>query len=134
MRVWVNGCFDILHTGHLDLLEYAKCVGNCTNTLIVGIDSDRRVKELKGTNRPLNTQVDRKRFLEALEIVNDVYIFDTSDELRKLVDLNEIDFMVVGDEYRDKKVIGEENSKYGTLYFKVDERSTTNIIDKIKAL
>ena len=134
MKVWVNGCFDILHTGHLDLLEYAKCVGDCHNTLIVGIDTDRRVKELKGDKRPLNTQEDRKRFLNALEIVDDVYLFDTSDELRNLVKQNDIDFMVVGDQYRDKEVIGSENSKYGVLYYKVDERSTTDIIDKIKKL
>ena len=134
MRVWVNGCFDILHTGHLDLLEYAKCVGDCTNTLIVGIDSDVRVKLLKGGERPLNNQNDRKRFLEALEIVDDVYVFSTPDDLRRLVEHNEIDFMVVGDQYRDKEVIGAENSKYGVLYFPVDGRSTTNIIDKIKKL
>ena len=134
MKVWVNGCFDILHTGHLDLLEYAKCVGDCYNTLIVGIDTDRRVKELKGENRPLNTQLDRARFLLALKIVDEVYVFDTADELRNLVKQNEIDFMVVGDQYRDKEVIGAENSKYGVLFYTVDERSTTNIIDKIKNL
>ena len=134
MKMWVNGCFDILHTGHLDLLEYAKCVGDCNNTLIVGIDTDRRVKELKGDKRPLNTQEDRKRFLEALEIVDDVYVFDTADQLRNLVKQTEIDFMVVGDQYRDKEVIGSENSKYGVLYYTVDERSTTNIINKIKKL
>ncbi len=134
MQVWVNGCFDILHTGHLDLLEYAKCIGDCHNTLIVGIDTDRRVKELKGDKRPLNAQEDRKRFLKALEIVDDVYVFDTDDELRKLVKHNDIDFMVVGDQYRNKEVIGHENSKYGVLYYTVDDRSTTNIIDKIKQL
>jgi len=134
MKVWVNGCFDILHTGHLDLLEYAKCIGDCHNELIVGIDTDRRVKELKGEKRPLNNQDDRKRFLNALEIVDEVYIFDTSEELRKLVKINNIDFMVVGDQYRDKEVIGEENAKYGVLYYTVDGRSTTNIIEKIKKL
>ena len=117
MKVWVNGCFDILHTGHLDLLEYAKCVGDCHNTLIIGIDTDRRVNELKGGDRPLNSQEDRKRFLKSLKIVDDVYIFDTPDELRDLVKLNEIDFMVVGDQYRNKEVIGHENSKYGVLYY-----------------
>ena len=132
MKVWVNGCFDILHTGHLDLLEYAKCIGDCHNELIVGIDSDRRVKELKGEKRPINNQEDRKRFLNALEIVENVYIFDSSEELRNLVKVNDIDFMVVGEEYRDKEVIGSENAKYGVLYYKVDERSTTNIIEKIK--
>jgi len=64
--------------------------------------------------------------------VDNVYIFDSSDELRKLVKINDIDFMVVGDQYRDKEVIGSENAKYGVLYYKVDERSTTNIIKKIE--
>ena len=134
MKIWVNGCFDILHTGHLDLLEYAKCVGDCNNELIVGIDSDVRVKELKGEKRPLNDEKDRKRFLDALQIVDEVYIFRSAEALRNLVKICEIDFMVVGEEYRDKEVIGSENAKYGALYYKVDDRSTTNIIEKIKNL
>ena len=134
MKVWVNGCFDILHTGHLDLLEYAKRIGDCHNELIVGIDSDDRVKELKGSKRPINNQNDRKRFLQALEIVDDVIIFATAGALRDLIRQYEIDFMVVGEEYRDKEVIGSENAKYGVLYYKVDERSTTNLIERIKNL
>ena len=92
------------------------------------------MKELKGPSRPLNNQVDRKRFLEALEIVDDVIIFDTAGALRDLVRKFEIDFMVVGEEYRDKEVIGSENAKYGALYYEVDERSSTGIIEKIKNL
>ena len=134
MNVWVNGCFDILHTGHLDLLEYAKCIGDYHNRLIVGIDSDQRVKELKGEDRPINNENDRKRFLDAIEIVDEVYIFRNSEALRNLVKICEIDFMVVGEEYRDKEVIGEENARYGVLYFKVDERSSTALIEKLKTL
>ena len=137
MRVWVNGCFDILHTGHLDLLEFAKFTGNelgnmFSNELFVGIDSDRRAKELKGESRPINNQADRKRILNSLQIVNDVLIFDSADELRYLVEQFDIDVMVVGDQYIDKEVIGSENAKNGVLYFPVDERSTTNIINKMK--
>lgn len=134
MKIWVNGCFDILHTGHLDLLEYAKKLGDGHNELIVGIDSDRRVKELKGDKRPINNQDDRKRFLESLRFVDKVTIFDTSDELRRAIRDNEIDIMVVGDEYRNKEVVGEEKSRHGALYFKIDNRSTTHLIDKIKNL
>lgn len=136
MNVWVNGCFDILHTGHLDLLEYAKHFDAqfkmFSNSLIVGIDSDRRVTALKGRGRPINNQEDRKRMLNSLHFVERVYIFDTADELRQLIKDLEIDVMVVGEEYRDKEVIGSENSKQGVVYFPVNERSTTNIIDKIK--
>ena len=139
MNIWVNGCFDILHTGHLNLLEYAKHFGEGTgnifsNTLIVGIDSDRRVAELKGDNRPFNNQDDRRRFLKSLRIVDEVIIFDTADDLRELVKVFNIDIMVVGDQYRNKEVIGEENSKNGVVYFPVDNISTTNIIEKIKKL
>jgi len=137
MRVWVNGCFDILHTGHLDLLEFAKFTGNefgnmFSNSLFVGIDSDRRVSELKGENRPINNQADRKRMLKSLQIVDDVLIFDSADELRYLIKQFDIDVMVVGDQYKNKEVIGSENAKGGVIYYPVDERSTTNIINKIK--
>jgi len=137
MNIWVNGCFDILHTGHLDLLEYAKHYNESKlfdriNSLIVGIDSDRRVKELKGKDRPINSQEDRKRFLNSLHFVERVYIFDTEEELRQLIKELEIDIMVVGEEYRDKEVIGSENAKHGVVYFPVDERSSTNIIEKIE--
>jgi len=139
MRVWVNGCFDILHTGHLDLLEFAKFTGNelgnmFSNTLIVGIDSDGRVAQLKGLDRPINNQEDRKRMLKSLQIVDEVVIFRTADELRDLIEQLKIDVMVVGDQYMDKEVIGSENAKNGVLYFPVDERSTTNIINKIKSV
>ena len=126
MKVWINGCFDILHTGHLDILEYAKKRGQ----LIVGIDSDRRVSELKGKNRPINTQKDRKRMLLSLRFVDEVYIFDSSDELRQLIKDLEIDIMVDGEDYNDKEVIGSEKSKQGVIYYPVDDRSTTNIIKK----
>lgn len=135
MNVWVNGCFDILHTGHLDLLEYAKHFDAqfkmFSNSLIVGIDSDRRVTALKGRGRPINNQEDRKRMLNSLHFVERVYIFDTADELRALIKDLEIDVMVVGEEYKNKEVIGSENSIQGVVYFPVDNRSTSTVIEKI---
>lgn len=132
MIIWVNGCFDIIHTGHLDLLEYAKNLCNIRNFLIVGIDSDSRVRELKGNDRPINNQEDRKRMLESLKCVDKVVIFDNSIELSNEILANDVDYMVIGDEYEGKKVIGLENSKNGCVYYTVDKRSTTNIIEKIK--
>ena len=72
-KIFVNGTFDILHSGHLALLNYAKTLGS---SLTVAIDSDKRVKQLKGTNRPINNQIDRANMLINLKAVDNVYIFD----------------------------------------------------------
>jgi D-beta-D-heptose 7-phosphate kinase/D-beta-D-heptose 1-phosphate adenosyltransferase len=145
MNIWTNGCFDILHTGHIDLLWYAKLFNPelllfpiqrpiWTNKLFVGIDSDERVKKLKGDKRPINDLNTRLTIIRNLRMVDKVFIFNTDDELRDLVKALNIDIMIVGDQYKDKEVIGYENSKYGVIYYPVDSRSTTNIIEKIKNL
>ena len=72
--VWTNGCFDILHRGHIEMLAYAKSLGK---HLVVGIDSDKKVKLDKGISRPYNTEEDRKTMLTSLKYVDEVVIFDT---------------------------------------------------------
>jgi len=139
MNIWVNGCFDILHTGHLELLRFAKEYNQSklfdrTNTLYVGIDSDERVKRLKGDKRPINEVVDRGRMLQAIRWVDKVVVFDTDDEMRSYITSFDIDYMVIGDQYKDKPVIGEECAKQGVIYYPTDKRSSTDIIEKIKAL
>ena len=141
MNIWTNGCFDILHTGHLALLTYAKFYGSTeplyihtTNRLFVGVDSDERVKMLKGDKRPINGMYDRAKMIEALRVVDSVVIFNNDDELRNFIRVFNIDYMVIGDQYKDKVVIGAECSKYGVIYYPTDEHSTTNIIEKIKNL
>lgn len=125
--MWTNGCYDILHVGHVRLFDYAKSLGDI---LIVGIDSDRRVKELKGEGRPINSQEDRKEMLLSNHNVDAVFIFDSSEELRHLVKSNEIDTMVVGDDYRRKKVVGSEHAKEVVFFKKIQGLSTTNIIGR----
>jgi D-beta-D-heptose 7-phosphate kinase/D-beta-D-heptose 1-phosphate adenosyltransferase len=143
MNIWVNGCFDILHTGHIDLLWFAKLYGTdeneilpvrCQNKLYVGLDSDERVKQLKGENRPINNINTRVTIMSNLRMVDKVFIFSTDDELRQLVKNCNIDYLIVGDHYRNKEVIGAENAKYGAAFYITDNRSTTNIIEKIKKL
>jgi rfaE bifunctional protein nucleotidyltransferase chain/domain len=142
MNIWVNGCFDILHTGHIDLLRYAKNYqpGNVppiiasTNLLFVGLDSDERVKRLKGDKRPINGINTRLTIMQNLRMVDQVFIFDTDNDLRNLIKYLLIDYMIVGDQYKNKEVIGRENAKYGVAFYPVDNRSTTNIIEKIKNL
>jgi D-beta-D-heptose 7-phosphate kinase/D-beta-D-heptose 1-phosphate adenosyltransferase len=145
MNIWTNGCFDILHTGHIDLLWYAKLFNPelllfpiqrpiWTNKLFVGIDSDERVKKLKGDKRPINDLNTRLTIIRNLRMVDKVFIFNTDDELRDLVKALNIDIIIVGDQYKDKEVIGRENAKCGVIFYKTDSRSTTNIIEKIKNL
>jgi D-beta-D-heptose 7-phosphate kinase/D-beta-D-heptose 1-phosphate adenosyltransferase len=140
MNIWVNGCFDILHSGHIDLLQFAKSytpsgeVGPIDNMLIVGIDSDKRVKELKGNNRPINNENERKRILKAIKFVDDVVIYDNEQEMCKLILKYSIDYMIIGEDYKNKRVLCREHSKHDVIFFSKDDRSSTNIINKIKKL
>jgi D-beta-D-heptose 7-phosphate kinase/D-beta-D-heptose 1-phosphate adenosyltransferase len=127
-KVFVNGTFDILHTGHLALLNFAKSLGD---TLTVGIDSDARVRMLKGNNRPVFTATERQNLLQNLKAVNEVFIFDTDEQLINLV--KQSDIMVKGSDYRGKSVIGEKYSKQIIFFEKLNEYSTSSTIQNIIA-
>lgn len=128
MKVWVNGTFDILHVGHISLLEYASQLG----TLRVGIDTDKRVKELKGHERPFNNQEDRKKMLESLRFVNDVILFDSREELIQKVKDYSPDFMIIGDDYVGQIVYGSEFAKNLIFFKKIPNYSTTKILNYYK--
>jgi len=143
MNIWINGVFDILHTGHLDLFWYAKLYNTSgmsyqaameANKLFVGIDTDDRVKILKGNNRPINDVHDRVKMLVNLKMIDSVVAFHDEDELRYFITKFETDYLIIGDQYKDKLVIGAECAKSGVIYFPTDQRSSTNIIEKIKNL
>jgi D-beta-D-heptose 7-phosphate kinase/D-beta-D-heptose 1-phosphate adenosyltransferase len=125
MKVWVNGTFDVLHIGHLKLLEFASSFGE----LRVGIDTDKRVKELKSPDRPFNTTEDRKYFLESLKFVKEVVVFDSRQELIDLVKEYQPDYMVIGDDYKDQPVYGSEHAKQLIFFEKLPEYSTTKILN-----
>ena len=127
-EVFVNGTFDILHPGHLALLKFAKSKGEW---LTVGIDSDERVKKLKGYTRPINDQVFRKEMLLALNVVDDVFIFNTEEGLCDLIKHINPDTMIVGSDYKDKPVIGSQFAKQLMFFDKIDGYSTTKIIKNI---
>ena len=124
-KVWTNGTFDVLHVGHLKLLEYAASFGQLT----VGIDSDKRVKELKGLDRPFNNTLDRKYFLESIKFVHNVVVFNSREELINMVKDFEPDYMVIGSDYIDKPVFGSEYAKELLFFDKLEQYSTTTILN-----
>lgn len=126
--VFTNGCFDILHAGHIKYLNKAKKLGDI---LIIGLNSDSSVKRLKGKTRPINSQDSRALLLSALEFVDFVVIFDEDTPLN-LIEKIRPDILVKGADYAGKEVIGSNIAKEVVLVDFEDGFSTTNIINKIK--
>ncbi len=126
--VFTNGCFDILHVGHVKYLQKAKSFGDI---LIVGLNSDDSVRRLKGPSRPVNVAEDRAYILAALEAVDYVVPFseDTPHELIKMI---APDVLVKGGDYKGKKVVGTEFSGTLKLVDFVDGKSTTKTIERIQ--
>jgi len=125
-KIFVNGTFDIIHLGHLALFNYAKSLGDF---LLVAIDSDKRVKQLKGNNRPINNEYERKTLLENLKAIDQVQIFDTDQELIDIV--STCDLMVKGSDYIGKPIVGEHVCKQIVFFDRINEYSTTKKIQSI---
>lgn len=126
-RIFVNGTFDILHLGHIELLRYAKSQGDL---LIVGIDSDQRVNRLKGAYRPINNQIERQAMLEAIKYVDEVQVFDSDQELCDLI--ASCDIMVKGSDYQHRPIVGGDLCP--VLFFeRIDGYSTTEKIQRVVA-
>jgi len=126
--IFTNGCFDILHPAHIEMLKYAKSLGD---TLVVGIDSDERVKEKKGKLRPINSSEDRKQMLLAIRYVDEVYVFDDDKQLKSLVKKFEPDIMIVGSDWMKKPVIGSEYAKEVKFFERIPKYSTSKTIESI---
>lgn len=129
MRVMVNGTFDIVHRGHIELLNYAKSLGSF---LLVAIDTDRRVKELKGEQRPINNQWDRMFMLDNLRSVDSVRFFDSKEELIDIMKVFQPDVYVKGSDWKnDKGSTAEQYCKQVIYYDRVGDYSTTKTIQDI---
>jgi D-beta-D-heptose 7-phosphate kinase/D-beta-D-heptose 1-phosphate adenosyltransferase len=125
--VFTNGCFDILHAGHVSVLEFSRRKGD---ELVVGLNSDDSVRRLKGPSRPVNSQVDRALVLASLESVSAVCIFgeDTPYNVIKAV---RPDVLVKGGDYKTSEIVGREFAGKVVRFPLLKGRSTTNIIKKV---
>lgn len=126
--VFTNGCFDILHFGHISYLREAKSYGDI---LVVGLNSNESVRRLKGDSRPINDESDRAQILKELECVDFVIIFDEDTPLN-LISKIEPDILVKGADYKGKEVVGSEIVSDVRLVDFAPNKSTTKIIEKIK--
>jgi len=126
--IFTNGCFDLLHAGHISFLEAAKSFGDI---LILGLNSDRSVTELKGKERPINIEADRAYILAALEAVDYVVIFD-EDSPYKLIEAIKPHTLVKGGDYEGKEIVGQDLVDELKLVEFVDGKSSTQTIEKIK--
>lgn len=127
-KVWVNGTFDILHIGHIRLLEYASTFG----VVRVGLDTDKRVNKRKGDKRPFNSLCDRMDFISSIRFVDSVVCFDSNDELIDRINEWQPDIMVIGSDYIDKEIIGAENIKEIKFFNRVEGFSTSQILNNEK--
>ena len=127
-KVFVNGTFDLLHRGHIELLNYAQSQGG---HVCVGIDTDDRVREKKGPTRPIHNQEERKFFLENLKAVDEVRFFSNDKELEGLVKSYQPDIMIVGSDWKEKSVIGSYWAAKLIFFDRIGEYATTKTIEDI---
>ena len=127
MKIWTSGCFDILHRGHIELFRYAKSLGN---ELILGIDTDEKVKLDKGKDRPINNLQDRMLMLQSIKYIDKVIPFDTTKELRDTIKWYMPNIIVMGTDWKGKEVIGEKYAEKLIFFERVGNYSTTNMIRK----
>ena len=125
MKIWVNGCFDVLHRGHFELFNFAKSLGN---KLIVGLDSDEKISNDKGQDRPYNRLDDRVYALESLKAIDKVMVFDNKDHLEYLVKITKPDILVVGSDWKGKEIVGGMYAKEIIYFNRIKNYSTTNIL------
>ena len=127
-NVWVNGTFDVLHVGHIRLLKLASTFGRVR----VGIDSDDRIKKLKGPEKPFNTMNVRKEMLESLVYVDSVVIFNDDYSLVNEIKNWNSKTMVIGSDYKNKKIIGGDLFENIIYFDRLSDYSTTKILEFYK--
>ena len=125
---FVNGCFDVLHPGHIALFQYAKSLGDY---LIVAIDSDEKVALDKGFDRPIFSMEDRRFVLESIECIDIVHTFNSRSGLENLLECIKPDILVVGSDWKNGIVVGREHAKEVKFFERQGDYSTSRTIQGI---
>ncbi len=128
--VWLNGTFDVLHAGHIKLFREARKLSGPGGRVIVGTDSDERIRELKGSNRPINNLFDRIDFLRAIKYIDEVVAFSSADNLEVFIKRYSPDILLIGDDYKDKPIVGSQYAKEIVYFPRYGGLSSTNIVGK----
>ena len=128
--VWINGTFDVLHAGHIELFRQAKKLAGPSGRVIVGTDSDERVRELKGPTRPINNIFDRLDFLRAIKYIDGVVVFSSEDELKARIKQFSPDILLIGDDYIGKPIVGAQYAKKIVYFPRYGGLSSTMIINQ----
>ena len=123
--IFTNGCFDILHRGHMELLRYCKSLGH----VVVGINSDKSVKLNKGPSRPYFCQEDRKFMLESCKYVDEVIFFDEKTPFNLIKRVKPV-ILVKGGDYDPKEIVGSDLAEV-RIFDYIDGYSTTNILERV---
>jgi cytidyltransferase-like protein len=125
IKIWVNGTFDVMHIGHIKLLEHASSLG----IVRVGLDTDERIREKKGPSRPVNVLQDRIDFMKSIKYVDSVVSFGSSKELEQRIREWDADIMVIGDDYEYHEIIGNHLVNSISFFDKIKNKSTTKILN-----
>jgi len=127
--IWTNGTFDVLHTGHIKLFREARKLAGPGGKVVVGTDSDDRIRELKGPTRPINNLFNRIDFLRSIKYIDDVVAFSSEDTLIANIKRYSPDIILIGDDYKDKRVVGGEFAKEIIYFPRYGGLSSSKIIN-----
>jgi D-beta-D-heptose 7-phosphate kinase/D-beta-D-heptose 1-phosphate adenosyltransferase len=123
----LTGCFDIVHLGHIKLIQFAKFI---SDEVIIAIDSDDKVKKDKGESRPFNNQRDRQEFLESIKGVDKVHIFFDEEDLERICKEIRPTYRLVGSDWRGKNIVGQQYCGEVLYFDRIPGYSTTNILER----
>ena len=126
--IWTNGTFDVLHMGHIKLFREARKLAGPGGQVIVGTDSDERVRELKGPERPINSLFNRVDFLRAIKYIDIVCTYSSEYNLESLIQQYRPDILIIGDDYIGKSVVGSEFAKKLVYFPRYGGLSSSKVI------
>lgn len=127
-KIFLNGTFDVIHVGHLKIINYAKSLGDY---LMIAIDTDRRIKQLKGNHRPINDVYERKTLLQNLKAVDEVQVFDSEDDLIHILVAYKPDIIVKGGDHRETSKLAKQYCNEVVFYDRFGDYSSTRKIQSI---